>query len=88
MFSELRTTKMVLVTTQIFFLINQKVREFLYSQKNLVIQLNITNDRTVPLEMMYPKGYIITCAKKNTPSDSNHEETLDKLMLKNIIQSI
>lgn len=47
----------------------------------------IPNDRTLPLEMMYPKGYI-TYAKKNTSSESNHEETLDKLRLKNIIENI
>lgn len=52
-----------------------------------MIQPNIPNDRTLPLEMMYPKGYV-TYAKKNTSSESNHEETLDKLRLKNIIENI
>ena len=48
----------------------------------------IPNDRTLPLEMMYPKGYITYAQKKPTSSESNHEETLDKLRLKNIIENI
>lgn len=51
-----------------------------------MIQLNIINDRMVthPLEMMYIKEQNIANAK-NTSSESNHEETSDKPILKDSI---
>lgn len=49
-----------------------------------MLRLNITNDRIVPLEMMYQKGHNIV---QKITSESN-EETVDKPTLKDIIQNI
>lgn len=50
-----------------------------------MLRLNITNGRVVPLEMMYQKGHNIV---QKITSESNHEETVDRPTLEDIVQNI